>query len=141
MFKCDDPMCPVILGETGHDCRPSGNTFESQVWCEHIWVPWANAHLASLGVPMTTACNKDNGFLLAKLIGAYELVAYAMLWIMPRLGAAMLVCCMVAILELHVGHLGDDPAKLTLQLVLLAAAFMVMAVPGRAQAPRDKKRN
>jgi uncharacterized membrane protein YphA (DoxX/SURF4 family) len=99
----------VAIGKSG-DCTPTANTAECYAWCEHAWTPWANNLLSTFKIPYKVRCNKSNGYELAKIIAAVEIIGYLMLW-MPgkaKKGAFILTATMAFAIHFHVTFLKDS---------------------------------
>ncbi|CAL6443074.1 unnamed protein product [Bathycoccus prasinos] len=145
ILGCDGPLCPVAIGKSG-DCTPTANTAECYAWCEHAWTPWANNLLSTFKIPYKVRCNKSNGYELAKIIAAVEIIGYLMLW-MPgkaKKGAFILTATMAFAIHFHVTFLKDSLDKLGLQfaLILASLAVYVMETDGKKSGskPRPPKR-
>ncbi|CAL6444615.1 unnamed protein product [Bathycoccus prasinos] len=145
ILGCDGPLCPVAIGKSG-DCTPTANTAECYAWCEHAWTPWANNLLSTFKIPYKVRCNKSNGYELAKIIAAVEIIGYLMLW-MPgkaKKGAFILTATMAFAIHFHVTFLKDSVDKLGLQfaLILASLAVYVMETDGKKSGskPRPPKR-
>ncbi|CAL6439972.1 unnamed protein product [Bathycoccus prasinos] len=145
ILGCDGPLCPVAIGKSG-DCTPTANTAECYAWCEHAWTPWANNLLSTFKIPYKVRCNKSNGYELAKIIAAVEIIGYLMLW-MPgkaKKGAFILTATMAFAIHFHVTFLKDSVDKLGLQFALIFAslAVYVMETDGKKSGskPRPPKR-
>lgn len=124
---CDEPLCPVAIGEPAvNGCTPTGNTNEVKAWCEHGWTPWLNGLLAKAGTSALVTCSEESGHQLLKVIGAVEVIGYILLWTAPQFGALYMTVFMSFGLHFHFVFLKDPPGKLTLQLVLFAASFLLL---------------
>jgi uncharacterized membrane protein YphA (DoxX/SURF4 family) len=119
----------VAIGKSG-DCTPTANTAECYAWCEHAWTPWANNLLSTFKIPYKVRCNKSNGYELAKIIAAVEIIGYLMLW-MPgkaKKGAFILTATMAFAIHFHVTFLKDSVDKLGLQFALILASLAVYVI-------------
>ena len=121
------------------DCVPTANTAEHYAWCEHAWTPWANGLLSSAGIDYSVKCSANDGFELAKIIGAIEVWGYVLLWAAPQMGAFILTAVMTGAVHFHLTFLKDKPEALVVQFVLLAASIAVMVLSGDAKAKKVKK--
>ena len=138
ILGCGGDLCPVAIGKKG-DCVPTANTAEQYAWCEHAWTPWTNGLLSSAGIDYSVKCSANDGFELAKIIGAIEVWGYVLLWAAPQMGAFILTAVMTGAVHFHLTFLKDKPEALVVQFVLLAASIVVMVLSGDAKAKKVKK--
>ena len=138
ILGCGGDLCPVAIGKKG-DCVPTANTAEQYAWCEHAWTPWANGLLSSAGIDYSVKCSANDGFELAKIIGAIEVWGYVLLWAAPQMGAFILTAVMTGAVHFHLTFLKDKPEALVVQFVLLAASIAVIVLSSDAKGKKVKK--
>ena len=108
-------------------CSPSGNTAEVRHWCEHGWVPWLKSllSLSERTAGVNVSCTASSGFVLLKVLGALELFGYALLWLLPQLGALWLGVFMSFGLHFHWSYMREPASMLVVQCSLILAAVFV----------------
>ena len=132
ILGCDEPLCPVVLGEPAVNglpgCTFTGNSLELRHACETGWVPWLNGILQGWKIDKTVVCSEADSFQLLRLLGAAEILGWVMLWILPQFGALWLTVFMGFGLHFHLKYLNDNAKDCGLQLGLFIAAFIVLCL-------------
>mgnify|MGYP007028375816 FL=1 len=110
--------------------------------CETGFAPWLAELLSKVPPndfyqPKPIPCDAESDYLLLKMIGIYEIVAYTLLWSSPRFGAWLFIVQCAFMLHYHISFEKKLPQELIPQWAILGGSVLVFLLSGGSSSSKS----